>query len=58
MMGLFGIGKGIYKVVKGVATGEIDEVVKGVKKVGINIVTTMVGNEAHERIVNDDDEDD
>lgn len=56
-MGLFGVGKGIYKIVKGVVTGEADEIIVGIKKVGINLITTIVVNEAHERLVNDDDDD-
>jgi hypothetical protein len=56
-MGLIGIGKGIAKIVKGVVEGEGEEIIKGVKKTGINIATTIFTNEAHERIVNDDDDD-
>lgn len=31
-MGLFGIGKGIVKVVKGIATDDTEEIIKGGKK--------------------------
>jgi hypothetical protein len=58
IMGLYGIGKGIFKIVKGVATGEGDEIIKGIKKTAVNTVTTIATNEAAERITNDDDEDD
>lgn len=57
-MGLFGIGKGVVKIVIGAVTGDAEEVVKGVKKVAINTVTTIIVNEAEEKLANDDDEDD
>jgi hypothetical protein len=54
-MGLFGIGKGITKIIIGVVSGDADEIINGVKKVVINTVTTIAINEAEERLTNDDD---
>lgn len=54
---MFGIGKGLFKVVKGVITADGEEIIMGIKKAAINTVTTIVANEARERFINDDDED-
>lgn len=58
-MGLIGVGKGILKTVAGVISGDGEEIVRGVKKILVNIVTTVVstisGNK-DEAISSDDDE--
>jgi|GEM_PF-2586300 len=57
-MGILGIGKGIAKIINGIISDEPEEIIKGVKKTGKNIVTTIFVNKMEERIVNDDDESD
>lgn len=42
-MGLLGIGKGIAKMIKGVAEGDIAEVGKGAVKTAVGVVTTVFG---------------
>lgn len=58
-MGLIGVGKGILKTIAGVISGDGEEIVRGVKKILVNIVTTVVstisGNK-DEAISSDDDE--
>ena len=39
-MGLFGLGKGIAKVVGGIVTGDGEMIVSGLKKTAINAATT------------------
>lgn len=56
-MGAFGIGRGICKIVKGIATGDGEEIVLGIKKTAINTLSTIAFNEGHERLINDDDDD-
>lgn len=56
-MGLFGIGKGVAKIVIGAVSGDAEEIIKGVKKVAINTVTIIAVNEAEERLISDDDDD-
>lgn len=58
-MGLFGLGKGIAKIVGGVVTGDSEMLISGLKKTGINAVTTsiqIVANEVWEKAHTDDDE--
>ena len=40
-MGAFGLGRGIVKTIVGVATGDGEMVVKGLKKTAVNTVTTV-----------------
>lgn len=59
-MGFLGLGKGIVKTIVGVATGDADEIGKGLKKVAINLVTTVcsvVKGDTDETISSDDDND-
>lgn len=58
-MGLIGLGKGILKTVAGVITGDGEEIVRGVKKILVNTVTTvvsMISGNKDEAISSDDDE--
>jgi uncharacterized protein YjaG (DUF416 family) len=57
-MGLLGIGKGVAKIVMGAVSGDAEEIIRGVKKIAINTVTTIAVNEAEERLTSDDDDDD
>ena len=41
-MGLFGIGKGIGKIVAGVLEGDAGKIVKGVAQTALGTVTTVV----------------
>ena len=43
-MGLFGLGKGIAKVVGGIVTGDGEMIVSGLKKTAINAATTTTKN--------------
>ena len=59
-MGAFGLGRGIVKTIVGVATGDGEMVVKGLKKTAVNTVTTAADVVAGEFINNahkDSDED-
>lgn len=59
-MGLFGLGKGIGKIVMGIATGDGEMIVSGVKKTVVNTVTTAVqiaSKEVWEKAHTDDEED-
>lgn len=59
-MGAFGLGRGIVKTIIGVATGDDEMIVKGLKKTAVNTVTTAADVVAGEFINNahkDSDED-
>lgn len=59
-MGAFGLGRGIVKTIIGVATGDGEMIVKGLKKTAVNTVTTAADVVAGEFINNahkDSDED-
>ena len=51
-MGAFGLGRGIVKTIVGVATGDGEMVVKGLKKTAVNTVTTVADVVAGEFINN------
>lgn len=58
-MGLFGLVRGVGKTLIGVATGDGEMIVKGLKKTVINGVTTAVQAvtlSVGEHILEDDDE--
>lgn len=60
-MGLLGIGKGLVKTLGGVVTGDEEMIVKGLKKIAINTVTTgaqILANEVWDKAHEDDDDDD
>lgn len=59
-MGAFGLGRGIVKTIIGVASGDGEMIVKGLKKTAVNTVTTAADVVAGEFINNahkDSDED-
>lgn len=59
-MGLFGLGKGIAKVVGGIVTGDGEMIVSGLKKTAINAATTttqIAAKEFWEKAHTDDDDD-
>lgn len=59
-MGLFGLGKGIAKVVGGIVTGDGEMIVSGLKKTAINAATTtaqIAAKEFLEKAHTDDDDD-
>lgn len=59
-MGAFGLGRGIVKTIIGVATGDGEMIVNGLKKTAVNTVTTAADVVAGEFINNahkDSDED-
>ena len=51
-MGAFGLGCGIVKTIIGVATGDGEMIVKGLKKTAVNTVTTAADVVAGEFINN------
>lgn len=53
-MGLFGIGRGIFKIVKGALEGDTEEIVKGGKKIVKNVIVGDILSNAH----TDEDDDD
>lgn len=40
-MGLLGIGKGVFKIAKGVVEGDAEEIILGAKKTVINAATSV-----------------
>ncbi len=60
-MGLLGLGKGVGKIVIGLATGDGEMIISGAKKTVINAVTTtaqMCAGELIDKAHTDDDDDD
>ncbi len=58
-MGLFGLGKGIWKTVEGVFEGDLAKAIKGLIKAGVNgatTVTTFVSGDIDEAVSGDDAE--
>lgn len=53
-MGLLGIGKGIAKVIKGIAEGDIAEVGKGIVKTAVGVTTTILGVDGDDASDNSD----
>ena len=51
-MGAFGLGRGIVKTIIGVATGDGEMIVNGLKKTAVNTVTTAADVVAGEFINN------
>ena len=54
IMGLYGIGKGLFKMAKGVITGDAEEIAKGGKKIAVNVIA----GEILDRIHTDEDDND
>lgn len=59
-MGLLGIGKGIFKMAKGVIEGDAEEIILGAKKTVVNTATSVgqaIVGELLEKAHTDDDDD-
>lgn len=59
-MGLLGIGKGLFKMAKGVVEGDAEEIILGAKKTVINAATSVghaIAGELLEKAHTDDDDD-
>ncbi len=59
-MGLFGIGKGVFKMAKGVIEGDAEEIILGAQKTVINAAASAghaIAGELWNKAHTDDDDD-